>query len=459
MNMVQIAHSKSKEEKLLRVLFIALIFSVMNAFLFNVVLPVISIEFNLSAAQVSWILSGYMIVYAFGTVIYGKLADKYRLKDLLTFGLLLFALGSVIGLVTTQYWMIILGRVIQASGASVIPAMAMIIPVRYFSQEKRGRALGMTAAGMALGTALGPIVSGLVADLTGWRFLFCLSLLPLITIPFFRKYLDDERGSIGKIDFIGGTLLAGTVTLLLLAVTQGNGLLIFAGLILLALFILRIFSTTDPFIDPDIFKNKKYSWGLIITFLAAALIFGIQFLSPLFLADINHLSPLVIGLVMFPPAIVSALLGRSGGKLADKKGNSYLVYIAILLIFVCYVLLSTFVGVSPITIMLLLTFGSAGTTFMRIGITNTISRTLSKEQIGVGMGFFSMFNFISGAAVTSLIGKMLDFNSSGFRFNPVPSESATFVYSNIFVMLAFIAVIAAALYYLQFGANAKRLMN
>src|SRR5690625_4286287 len=116
MNMVQIAHSKSKEEKLLRVLFIALIFSVMNAFLFNVVLPVISIEFNLSAAQVSWILSGYMIVYAFGTVIYGKLADKYRLKDLLTFGLLLFALGSVIGFVSTQYYLVNLGCMHQQCG-------------------------------------------------------------------------------------------------------------------------------------------------------------------------------------------------------------------------------------------------------------------------------------------------------------------------------------------------------
>ncbi|WP_372660715.1 MFS transporter [Cohnella sp.] len=451
--------SKNNGEKLLLVLVFTLIFSVMNATIFNVVMPVISIEFDLSPSQVSWILSSYMIVYAIGSLIFGKLADKYRLKDLLTFGLIFFALGSIVGLAATEYWMVILGRVLQASGASVIPATAMIIPVRYFSQERRGRALGMVATGLALGTALGPIVSGLITGLTGWRFLFCLSLLPLLTLPFFRKYLDDERGQTGKIDFIGGFLLAGTVTLLLLAITQGNGLLLSAGVVLMISFILRIRSAVEPFIQPGLFKNKSYSLGLVIAFLATSLAFGIPFLTPLLLADVNHLSPVTIGLVMFPAAIAAALMGRKGGKLADEKGNPFLVYTATLFIFICYVLLSTFVGVSPFIIMLLLIFGNVGQIFMQIAVINTISRTLSKEQTGVGMGFFSMFNFISAATATSLIGKILDFSSPGFHFNPVPSISATFIYSNIFFVLAFTAVAAGLLYYMQFGSALKKLRN
>ena len=85
-------------EKLMRVLAFTLVFSVMNASMFNVVMPTISKEFNIGAADVTWLLTGYMIVYAVGSVVYGKLADKYRLKDLLTFGLIFFALGSVVGL-------------------------------------------------------------------------------------------------------------------------------------------------------------------------------------------------------------------------------------------------------------------------------------------------------------------------------------------------------------------------
>ena len=64
----------------------------MNATMFNIVLPNISEQFQLSPSQASWIITGYMIVYAIGSVTYGKLTDRYSLKNLLTFGLLLLQL-------------------------------------------------------------------------------------------------------------------------------------------------------------------------------------------------------------------------------------------------------------------------------------------------------------------------------------------------------------------------------
>lgn len=91
------AKEKKNEETLMRILFVTLVFSVMNATLFYVVLPQISEEFALAASSLSWLVAGYMIVYAFGSAIFGKLADKYRLKDLLTFGILFMALGSMLG--------------------------------------------------------------------------------------------------------------------------------------------------------------------------------------------------------------------------------------------------------------------------------------------------------------------------------------------------------------------------
>ncbi|MGX1830462.1 MFS transporter [Paenibacillus taichungensis] len=146
---MQTNHSvqKNKGELLLGLLVFTLIISVMNATMFNIVLPNISKQFQISSSQASWIITGYMIVYAIGSVTYGKLTDRYSLKNLLTFGLLLFAIGSVIGLVASEYWMVIVGRVVQAAGASVIPAISMIVPVRYFTSERRGRALGTVAIG------------------------------------------------------------------------------------------------------------------------------------------------------------------------------------------------------------------------------------------------------------------------------------------------------------------------
>jgi DHA2 family metal-tetracycline-proton antiporter-like MFS transporter len=442
-------------ELLMRVLVFTLIISVMSATMFNIALPVISKQFQLSPSQVSWIITGYMIVYAIGTVTFGKLTDKYRLKDLLTFGLLVFALGSVVGLVATEYWMIIAGRIIQAGGAAVIPALAMIIPVRYFSPEKRGRALGTSAIGLALGTALGPIIAGIVTSALNWQVLFAIPLLSLFTLPFYRRYLDDEKGDAGKIDFIGGGLLAGTVAALLLALTKGDIWILAIGVVLLILFVLRICKAKDPFVRPDLFHNKQYSLGLVITFVITAIGFGIPYIAPQLLSVVNHMSPALAGIIMLPSALVTAFLGRKGGELADEKGNSILLYTASILLFVGFMFLSSVVGLSSVFIAIFLIFGVLGQSFMQIAMSNTISQSLPKEQTGIGMGFFSMLNFISAAASTAAIGKVLDFSTTTIRLNPIPQNSVAFIYSNIFLVLAILVVAITGVYYVQFGRTIR----
>ncbi|WP_079909706.1 MFS transporter [Paenibacillus sp. 32352] len=454
---MQTNHSiqKNAGELLLGILVFTLIISVMNATMFNVALPIINNQFQLSPSQGSWIITGYMIVYAIGSVTYGKLTDRYSLKNLLTFGLLFFAMGSVVGLVATQYWMVIVGRIVQAAGAAVIPAVTMIVPVRYFSPERRGRALGTVAIGYALGLALGPIIAGVVSSTWNWRVLFVISLLSLFTLPMYRKYLEDEKGVASKMDFIGGSLLAGTVALLLLALTQENIWVAAAGAISFILFLLRIHFATAPFIDPAIFRNKPFSFGLIITFVMIGISFAIPFVTPQLLSSVNHLSPVFIGMVMLPSAIMAAILGRRGGKLADEKGNPFLVYTAAALLIIGFVCLSSVVGMSPVFIAIFLIFGVLGQSFMQIAMSNTVSRALPKEHIGVGMGLFSMITFISSAASTAAIGKVLDFGTSTVHFNPIPQNSTTFVYSDIFLVLAILVVMMVALYYVQFGRAAK----
>src|SRR5690625_1623343 len=96
-----------------------MVISMMSATMFNIVLPEISEEYDLTYGQVSWVSTAYLLVYAIGSMIYGKLSDYYSLKSLLTIGLLFLSVGSLIGLASQTYWMILLSRFIQAAGASV----------------------------------------------------------------------------------------------------------------------------------------------------------------------------------------------------------------------------------------------------------------------------------------------------------------------------------------------------
>lgn len=445
-------NTKSTEqtgEILMRIVMFTLTLSSMSVLMFIYVLPDISKEFHLNITQVSWLSSAYGLIYAIGTVTYGKLADRYKLKNLLTLGLVIFAIGSLIGLVSQTFWMALIGRCLQAVGAGAIPATAILIPVRYFPSERRGKALGMMATGLALGSALGPVISALIVNVAQWRWLFAVPLLILFTLPFYRKYLaDEQQAKVEKFDWIGGILLAATVTLFLLGVTNGTWWFMICGLLALVLFIIRIRLADAPFVKPEIFTNKKYTLGLTIALLINGIGTSLYLLSPLLLSDVQQLSTSWIGFAMVPAAAASAIFGRKGGKLADRKGNSYLFLIASSLLFSCFVLLSTFTGTSSLFIAVFLILGNVGQSFMLIVLNNSISQTLPKHQAGVGMGMLQMLNFISQAVATAIYSRLVD-TGSNTHWNPAHIPSTGFVYSNIYIILAALHIMIFLVYYFQ----------
>ncbi|WP_248925108.1 MFS transporter [Paenibacillus hamazuiensis] len=446
---------RNNGEKLIRVLAFTLAVSLMSATMFNIVLTEIRSEFHLSFAQVSWVSTIYLLIYAIGTVMYGKLADSFKMKNLVTFGLIFFAAGSMIGLIAQAYWMVLAGRILQAAGAAVIPAIASIIPVRYFPAESRGRAIGISMTGLSIGNVLGPVVASGVVSILDWRWLFCMPLFTLFTLPLYRKYLGDHVPSPGKIDWWGGGLLAGAVALLLLAISKGMWTLFAGCAILFILFAARVRRADNPFIPPGLFGNKGYTIGLTIVFLMVGTYYSIPFLSPQLLSQVNALDPGLVGFVMVPAAFVAALLGKKAGKWADAKGNPFLVYAAFPLLFGCFFLLSTFAGGSPWLVMIFLIIGVVGQTFMYIALSNTISQTLPKEQVGIGMGLLSMLNFLAGAVSASVCGKIIDLDAAA-RWNPFNPSPEAAVFSNLYLVISAIQVVVVWLYYSRFGRGRRR---
>ena len=190
----------------------------------------------------------------------------------------------------------------------------------------------------------------------------------------------------------------------------------------------------------------------MIAFLAMGIGYSLPFLSPQLLTYVNRLEPGAAGFALVPAAVMTALLGRKGGKLADKKGNSFLFYTASALLLLCFVLLSSFAGMSPLIIAIILIFGNVGQSMLYIALSNAISRSLPKEQIGVGMGLLSMLNFISGAIAAGVYGKAVDQGAS-FSFNPVNSHPDAAVFSNIYLVLAVLLAGILVFYSMKFGKD------
>lgn len=422
--------------------------SVMNGTMFNIAVPDIAKTYQLMPSEVSWVMTGYIMVYAVGALTYGKLADFYPYRTLITFGLSIFCIGSLFGFFAQNYAMVLLARVIQALGGAMIPALVFLAPIRYFPNE-RGKVLGIVSSVMAFASGVGPIAGGFIAGFLDWRYLFLTSALIIVTLPFLRKNLPQEEAKKGYIDYLGAALIAGVISTLLLGITLGISWLFLLSVTFFGLNIWRMKSIDEPFIPAHLFKNIKYRATIITSFLGVVCLFGMMFMLPIMFRDAYEMGTMMIGLVLFPGAMSAALMGQKGGKLVDTKGNIFVLYLALTLLASGFLLLSTIVGAHPYVVSATIIVAYMSFPLVQASSADLLANILHKNETGVGMGVFNLLNFVSGALSGALIGKALDVFDPNHPFNWFGFEGTTAVYSNVFLAFSLIIVLGS----LQFRFN------
>jgi DHA2 family metal-tetracycline-proton antiporter-like MFS transporter len=441
---------QSAKRKIIFLLCTVLMFSVMNGTMFMIAVPDIANYFSLLPSQVSWVVTGYIIFYAIGALMYGKLADSYPLKKLLTIGLLLFSFGSLFGFFAPNYIMVVLARMIQAAGAATVPALVFIAPSRYFPNEK-GKVLGIVSSTMAFASGIGPVIGGFIAGAFGWQYLFIISFFVVVTVPFFWVWLPEEEKQEGKVDIPGALMMAVGVATLILFITTLNWWILIVSLILFSLFTWRIFKAKYPFIRPDLFANIPFRTTILTSFLGIFTMFSMMFMIPLLLSEVNGLTTNLIGFVLFPGAVCAALIGGVAGRLTDRMGSRPVVYVALALMVSGFFLLSTFIGNAAwfISIVLIITY--IAFPFLQTSTANLISTTLPRRQTGIGMGIYNLCNFMSGAFGGAIIGKILDHNATGWAINPLAqAEGAAIIYSNLFFCLIILTLLNGTIFHFVF---------
>lgn len=426
-------------------------FVVLNTTMFNVAIPDISRQFHLTPTEVSWVVTVYIAIFGMGAVIYGKLADTYSTKTLLTIGLILFNIGSIIGLFSLWFPMLIAGRILQAIGGSAIPALSMLVSIRYLPVAIRGRTLAAVSSVIACGGAFGPVIGGFIAGNFHWRYLFLVSIATLVVIPFSHRLLPLETSGKESFDYLGGALLGGSVVSLLLLVVQGRIWALPAGMLSLAGLILRIQRCKNPFILPSLMQDRRYRNCLLTLLLAQGItIYGMMFTLPLMLRDINHLGTQAIGMVIFPAALTASALSFVCGRLSDRKGSVAVVHIGLGFLLVGFILLSSLAGMKPFFITMGLVISYSGFSIVQSSLAKTVSLILPANQSGVGMGIYNLTFFISGALGAAIASRIIEAFAHGPTFNPLVAPAAG-GYSNVFVLFVAMVTCAAVIFHRTFA--------
>lgn len=441
---------------LLAVLMTAVLVTVTASDMVNLMLPAIGAEFDASAAQLAWVVTGFLLVFSVGVPLYGRISDRVSLRRLFVFALLAYAAGNLVCALSPDLLVLVVGRIVTGIGAAAIPVLSIIAVTRLMPAGKRAMAIGVISAGAGVGTAAGPAVGGGVGQVLGWPALFWFMLVAaLVLLPLVWRVLPDEPPAGGsRLDLPGGLLLGLGAGLLLFGMTRAQvsgfsaplswGSLAVAA-VALALFGWRITHVAEPFIPPVLFADRTYRGAVVILFLAMIVNLGGLVLVPLLVVEVNGLTPGTGTLVMIPAGISVALLSPLIGRVSGRFGARSVVLTGLAIMGLFSLLLSAFAGgssVIPAGVGILgISVGFVAVITTLIGVA---ASELPADQAGAGIGILQGAQFLGAGTGPALFGVVVStrLRNGGGAINPLHTGLGGAAYSDAFLIMAAVVVLA-----------------
>lgn len=158
-------------------MYIAAFVAAFNENIINVALHDIMAAFSVSATTAQWLVSGYMIVTSIFTAIMAFLSGRFSTRKLLFFACGCMVAGEVLCLFAPSFSVLLPSRILQAAGSGILFPLMMNVVLSCAPREKLGLYLSLGGACITLGPAFGPVISGLMCTLFGWRAVFVVPLV------------------------------------------------------------------------------------------------------------------------------------------------------------------------------------------------------------------------------------------------------------------------------------------
>lgn len=296
----------------------------------TVALPSVQGALSATQDQVSWVLTAYVIAVAIVTPATGWLAARLGRRRLFLIAVAGFTLTSMLCGAAQSLTELVLFRLFQGGfGAGLIP-LSQAVVLDTYPQREHGRALAIWGIGVMAGPIIGPTLGGYLTEFYDWRWVFYINLpigvLALFGIMAFVP--DTARDHNRTLDLFGFAALAIAIACLQMVLDRGERLDWFAdpeiviGCVFAAVglyfYVVHALTTTRPFLDPVLFKDRNFIAGLMLGFMAHVCLYSTVALLPPFLQHLLNYPVLTSGFLFIPRAIgtligmmvVSRLAGR-----------------------------------------------------------------------------------------------------------------------------------------------------
>ncbi|MDR7001059.1 DHA2 family efflux MFS transporter permease subunit [Neobacillus niacini] len=400
---------------ILAILMIGAFISMLNETLLNVALPSIMKDLDVSASTVQWLSTGYMLVNGVMIPATAFLIQKYTARRLFLTAMSLFLLGTILAGFATSFPILLVARMIQASGSAIMMPLLMNVMLTSFPPEKRGAAMGLFGLVFIFAPAVGPTLSGWLIEHYDWRMLFhfvtpIAAIVVLIAI-FLLK--DKKKDMEIRLDFLSFLLSSiGFGGLLYGFSSAGNKgwdspqvyITIIVGAISLVLFIWRQLKLEVPMLNFRIYKYPMFTLSSAISIVITMAMFSAMLLLPIYVQSIRGISPIKSGLLMLPGSILMGIMSPITGKLFDKYGGRVLAIIGLSIMIITSYFLSTLtLHTSYTELILIYSARMFGMSMVMMPVMTNGLNQLPAHQYPHGTAMNSTLQQVSGAIGSALL--------------------------------------------------------
>ncbi|WP_040742556.1 MFS transporter [Nocardia tenerifensis] len=382
--------------------------------------PSIAADLKPTSVEQLWMIDIYGFVLAGMLITMGALGDLIGRRKLLLIGSIVFGLASAGAAFATSPEMLIAARAVQGlAGATLMPSALALVRSLFHDDKQRRSAIAVWSTGVAAGTGIGPVISGLLLDNFWWGSIFLVNVPIIVALLVLVVALVPEfkvpRHLVGKFDPLSSLLSLAAVLTVIWGVkewaTQGFSPVrvgsIAIGLVLGAIFLLRQRRLANPMIDSKLFAYRGFAPVLVLSLLAFFCVLGFGLFSTQYLLEVVGKRPLVAGLWMLVVPVVTGMMAPLAAGLVNKIRPAYVVAGAFLLIAVGFAVMTQLPSDGNLALVLVgIAAIGGGSGAILVLLTDLIVGIAPPERTGSVYGLQRTFQELGGATGIALFGSI-----------------------------------------------------
>ena len=320
---------------------------ILNETMMAVATPALMVSLGVTAGAAQWLTTAFLLTMAVGIPMTGFLLQRLHTRTVFILAMTLFSTGTFAATIAPGLELLIVARVIQASGTAIMMPLLMTTIMTLVAPESRGKTMGLVSSVISVAPAIGPVLSGAILNFLHWRWMFVL-VLPIALFSLWLGWRRIENVTTPRdtrLDILSVILSAlafgGSVYgISLLGVPPGPGnppvwIPLAIGGVAMVVFVWRqlvLQRTSAALLDLRVFRSRMFTISLTVFALLMLTLFGTIILLPIYLQNVLGLNTLQSGLLLLPGALLMGRLGPPVGRAFDKIGPTKLVVPGVIIV-------------------------------------------------------------------------------------------------------------------------------